>query len=218
MLRQILKSFQNFAGRYSSPTLKSASETLSQHVLLDGDKLKYKEILKNSVKELSREAVPYKKFASNQHLIDLAKKSKIELSDIGVKDLDALGQAYFMGSEGLEKDYMKAISIWTESSFKGSISAKYNLAVCVRDGLGTEKDLKRAFSLLLDLADTHHFNRAQYDVATLLLTGQGQGQRQGIEMDHKKSFHLLPGSSERRYPTSTLLTRSHASRRTRHRY
>ena len=63
------------------------------------------------------------------------------------RDPDAikfLGEQYFSGEFGLQKDMQKAIGLWEEAAELGSIEALYNLGAAYSRGLGVQEDMTRA--------------------------------------------------------------------------
>ena len=63
------------------------------------------------------------------------------------KDPDAinfLGQKYFYGELGLQKDMRKAVELWTEAAELGSIEALFNLGDAYYHGDGVQEDKAKA--------------------------------------------------------------------------
>ena len=63
------------------------------------------------------------------------------------KDPDAihfLGERYFFGGLGLQKDMRKAVKLWEEAAELGSVDALFNLGVSYGTGDGVQKDEAKA--------------------------------------------------------------------------
>ncbi|EJK49801.1 hypothetical protein THAOC_31286 [Thalassiosira oceanica] len=58
--------------------------------------------------------------------------------------IDHLGQKYFFGELGLQKDVQKAVELFTEAADLGSIQALYNLADSYENGEGVDQDKAKA--------------------------------------------------------------------------
>ncbi|EJK65992.1 hypothetical protein THAOC_13108 [Thalassiosira oceanica] len=66
---------------------------------------------------------------------------------VGKKDSEAinyLGEKYFYGQLGLQKDMQKAVELWKEAAELGSIDALYNLGVAYDRGNGVQEDKAKA--------------------------------------------------------------------------
>lgn len=63
-----------------------------------------------------------------------------------------LGSLHFNGMMDYPPNYIKAFSLFSQSARKGSLRAKYCLAICYEDGVGCERDLLKHFQILDDLA------------------------------------------------------------------
>ena len=59
--------------------------------------------------------------------------------------INFLGEQYWHGHLGLQKDVRKAIKIFTEAAELGSIEAAYNLGIAYDNGLVVEKDKTKSF-------------------------------------------------------------------------
>ena len=75
------------------------------------------------------------------------------------KDPDAiqtLGQKYFYGLGGLQKDIRKAIELFTEAAELGSIQALFNLGCACVPGVGVEKDMTKTLQFWTKAAMQGH--------------------------------------------------------------
>ena len=68
----------------------------------------------------------------------------------------ALGCCYSRGGCGVEKDDMRAFSLYRESANQGYASALYMVYLTCRDGIGTEKDEAAAIKAVLAAAEKSH--------------------------------------------------------------
>ena len=120
-------------------------------------KLEDHNILKDAVRELSQgESIPM----SYSPISSMLEWNAQPLDSLDVEQLEELGRAYFEGIDGLEINLPRAVEIWTEGAVRGSIESKYSRAVCVREGLGTEKDPAIAFNEMIALAENDNYNLA----------------------------------------------------------
>ncbi|EJK57319.1 hypothetical protein THAOC_22651 [Thalassiosira oceanica] len=67
-----------------------------------------------------------------------------------------LGQKYFFGELGLQKDARKGVELWTEAVELGSIDALYNLGLAYYDGNGVQQDKKKSFQFFEKAAMQGH--------------------------------------------------------------
>ena len=67
-----------------------------------------------------------------------------------------LGQEYFFGSLGLQKDMRKAIELWAEAAELGSVEAFYSLGVAYQFGDGVEQDKAKAAEFFTKAAMQGH--------------------------------------------------------------
>jgi hypothetical protein len=76
-------------------------------------------------------------------------KKRVEAKDAG--SITFLGCCYADGSLGLRQDWYKAFELWTRAAELGSSEAHYLVADSYDEGLGVEKDVKKAI---------HHYELA----------------------------------------------------------
>lgn len=113
--------------------------------------------LKFAIKELSK---GYQSPPSNFNYDEIADKP---LNSLTKEQLEQLARAYYEGRPDLavEKNVVKAFEAWTlASSSFSSIEAMYSRAMCLREGVGAEKDPKIAFEDMLFLAEEKNYNLA----------------------------------------------------------
>ena len=67
-----------------------------------------------------------------------------------------LGQKYFFGSLGLQKDMRKAVELYTEAAVLGSVEAIYSLGVAYQRGEGVGKDNAKAVEYFTKAAMQGH--------------------------------------------------------------
>ncbi|EJK57540.1 hypothetical protein THAOC_22406 [Thalassiosira oceanica] len=70
--------------------------------------------------------------------------------------INFLGQQYFFGQLGLQKDIQKAVELWTEAAERGSIVALYNLGVAYDRGQGDVQDKEKAANFFAKAAMQGH--------------------------------------------------------------
>jgi len=58
--------------------------------------------------------------------------------------INLLGEKYFFGVLGLQKDMRRAVELWTEAAELDSIQALFNLGVAYEHGNGVEQDTAKA--------------------------------------------------------------------------
>ena len=54
--------------------------------------------------------------------------------------IDSLGQKYYFGLLGLQKDLRRAVKLWEEAAALGSIQSLHSLGLAYRRGEGVETD------------------------------------------------------------------------------
>ena len=95
----------------------------------------------------------------------LKKWDSVELTRLSIDQLEDLGRAHHEGIKGNEGEMMdrnptRAVEIFKYASDRGSQTASYSYAVCLKDGVGIEKDTAAAFEKLSTLANEHNYNLA----------------------------------------------------------
>jgi TPR repeat protein len=84
-----------------------------------------------------------------------------DLSALSLEQLELLARAHYEGKGNeFEKNPEEAVRLWREASNRGSLEARYSLAVCHRDGVGVEKNAVEAYGILKELADNKNYNLA----------------------------------------------------------
>jgi TPR repeat protein len=131
---------------------------LHRYVSTVDEKTQAHEDLKNAVRELSEgDAVPI----SYAPVRTLLAWDKQKLANLTTEQLEELGRAWFEGVEDeLEPNHLRAFEIWTEATQRGSTEAKYSRAVCLRQGLGVQRDDAAAFRDMKELADSRNYGLA----------------------------------------------------------
>ena len=106
------------------------------------------------------------------------------ISRVKKKDPEAihfLGNQYFYGQLGLQKDMEKAVELITEAAELGSIEALYNLGVAYRRGYGVEQDKTKGVQLYEKAAMQGHAE-SRYNL----------GRCEGMKGNHDRAVkHLL---------------------------
>eukprot|EP01035_Chromulina_nebulosa_P026239 gene26239-34328_t len=126
--------------------------------------------LKFAIKELSK---GYQAPPSNFNYADILDKP---LSSLTKEQLEEFARVYYRGRPDLavEKNVEKAFEAWTlASSTFNSVEAMYSRAMCLREGVGVEKNPKFAFEDMLYLAEEKNYNLAHYTVALMFTNGEG---------------------------------------------
>ncbi|EJK50203.1 hypothetical protein THAOC_30853 [Thalassiosira oceanica] len=65
---------------------------------------------------------------------------RARVSKKGPEAINDLGEQFFFGGLGLQKNMQKAFEMWTEAAELGSVDALYNLGVAYSRGVGVQKD------------------------------------------------------------------------------
>lgn len=81
-----------------------------------------------------------------------------------------LGQRYQKGHAGLSVDFKKSFEFFAMAANNGNVTARYEMAMCLEDGIGVTKDLKRAVEIYQALADLNH-GPAQNNLGLLYANG-----------------------------------------------
>ena len=102
-----------------------------------------------------------------------------DLNLLSVEQLVELARSHYDGNFGdggeVRVNKTKAVSIWKLIAKKdpGNSEAKYCLSSSLRTGEGTPKDAAGAFLLMAELANTHDYYLAHYDLAIMYATNEG---------------------------------------------
>ena len=82
-------------------------------------------------------------------------RARVEKKD--PEAIHVLGQRYYLGELGLQKDMQKAVELQTEAAELGSIQALYSLGVTHERGLGVQKNKAKAAEFYTKAALQGHF-------------------------------------------------------------
>jgi len=177
-------SIDNNILQQSKPTLNIS---LNNNIIND-NKNDAREKLREAVRELSGLGLGGELYTNHDissiPLSNILMLKDMDVNSLSIDQLEILGRTYFDGiNEGFNKDVNKAIDIWNIAAQKGSIEAQYSLAVCIRDGVGkVEKDSKKAFDIMIKLAEEKNYHLAHYACGIMFDKGQG------TDIDHERSF------------------------------
>ena len=94
----------------------------------------------------------------------------------------ALGVVHDQGLGGLAADRAEAARLFALAAAQGLAAARFNLAVCLRDGLGVAQDVPESVRLTV-LAAKQGYARAQANLAMGHIRGTG-----GLEVDYKEAL------------------------------
>lgn len=95
-----------------------------------------------------------------------------------------------------QRDYKKALEVWTELAEQGDESAQINLANMYAKGLGTKKDRAQAIKWLEKAADQGNLE-AMFDLGQIYGTQYGD-----IKADHELSLNWYQKAAEKGYATA----------------
>lgn len=161
----------------------------NNNVVQDNSKNEAKEKLLEAVRELSGLGVTGELYnnppnLSNIPLTDIKKWNDMDVNSLNIEQLELLARTYFEGiNEGFQTDVNKAIDLWNIAAKKSSVEAQYSLTVCIRDGVGKmQQDKKKAFELMMKLAEEKNYPLAHYACGIMYDKGEG------TDIDHERSF------------------------------
>lgn len=118
--------------------------------------------LQNAVKELSLgSALP----VSSPPVETLKAWQELSTAELTVEQAEELARVYFEGSNGVSEDKVKALELWKFASERGSIEGKYSQALCLKDGVGTERNPQEAHDLLLELTEKKNYHLAHVSIS-----------------------------------------------------
>lgn len=172
MLRKVVLSVACQYGRRAiQPTTMNTSKVsrlFTRRTFCVDFKAQAHEDLKNAVKELSEgESVPI----SYAPISTLLQWDARPLDSLTIEQLEELGRAWYEGVEddddSMEPNFERAVEVWTEGIARGSTESKYSRAVCIRQGLGIEKDPAGAFAEMLELAEKQNYGLAHVSISSL---------------------------------------------------
>ena len=137
-------------------------------------------------------------FCRTPHPKNDADKLAMLRARVGKKDpaaIDVLGERYFRGSLGLQKDMQKAIELWTEAAELGSIEALHNLGLAYDRGEGVQQDKAKAVQLRTKAAMKGHVVcRFALGISELEMRNCNRAVKHlliSAKMGHKKSVELI---------------------------
>lgn len=88
----------------------------------------------------------------------------IDWARLSVDQLEDLGRAHHEGVDErdgqMAKNPQRAVEIFKYASERGSQTASYSYAICLKDGIGIEKDVTAAYDKLIVLANEYDYNLA----------------------------------------------------------
>jgi len=154
MWQRITKIITEKAVKYIPLNIKDVSHTLEKKKILNAHNE-----LKAAIKELSRDGYNANSSIPSSNIIGLMDS---KLSSLDKVQLEEIARLYYQGNTvvGIEKNVFKAFEAWNLASDLGSIEAKYSKAMCLREGVGVNKNSELAFSEIITLAETNNYNLA----------------------------------------------------------
>lgn len=75
--------------------------------------------------------------------------------------LNALGDAFYYGMYGVDKNLDRALDYYTRAAEQGDMEAQHSLGYCLMCGIGTQKDMKQAVIWYQKAADQQHASAFQ---------------------------------------------------------
>jgi hypothetical protein len=142
----------------SLPSIANVPVSVIARSITDDQRARAKEELKKAVRELSQAPAVAVSAASVATLLEW---DKADLKSLPIENLEELARSWFDGVDGeLERNANRAVEVWKVAVEKGSVEAKYSLAVCTRQGLGVEKDPVKAFQAMEELANEKNYGLA----------------------------------------------------------
>ena len=90
----------------------------------------------------------------------LGSLDKLDVNTMPLEEVEELARQYFEGSAHIEKDVKKAFELWATASERGSLEAKYSRALCLKDGVGVDRDSTIAAEELRVLSDEKNYHLA----------------------------------------------------------
>jgi len=154
--------FRRITGYLASKISNVFTNTNSSPVGINETHVKARMNLKSAIDEL--------RGSNNEEFhIKKMKFTDINLSqkEYSVNELESLAEAYYEG-KGLPQDINRAIEIWNICASKGSVNARYCIAMCKREGLGIEKNAEECYKSLLDLIKDHNHSMAHVIYLTII--------------------------------------------------
>ncbi|MCP4178826.1 MAG: sel1 repeat family protein [bacterium] len=122
-----------------------------------------------------------------------------------VGDADAclkLGNIYYYGKEGVPQDTYTAFKWYNDAAYEGNAAAKFNLAICYDQGIGTDKDKIKALQWYKKAADAGVL-QAKYNMALFYISGAKIPTDSGdviFEADTYKAVKLLKECGKLDFP------------------
>ena len=108
-----------------------------------------------------------------------------EVAETGnVKAQFVLGTAYYLGLNGAEQDYEKAVYWFTKAAEQGNDIAQLGLGECYREGTGVEQSYSRSAYWYKKAAQQGN-SSAQFNIGLYYHNGQG------VEQSNSKAVYWL---------------------------
>ena len=89
--------------------------------------------------------------STNDEVISILKSHGAKTHD-ELEELAQLGDSYFEGN-GVQRDYEKAVELYTEAADQGNVHGMVDLGTCYLKGCGVAKNEYQAFYLFMDAAE-----------------------------------------------------------------
>lgn len=146
--------WRRVTGYLASKIPKVFTNPNSPPVFINETHVKARMDLKSAIDEL-------RGINSNEFHIKNLNFTDVNLSQnkFSVSELESVAEAYYEG-KGFPQDINRALEIWNICASKGSVNARYCIAMCKREGRGIEKNVEECYQILLNLIKDHNHSMA----------------------------------------------------------
>lgn len=151
-----------------------------------------------------------KAFAGNGYMVDYDGKSFIKIfenkpanyrhttkqavsySQMSAQEMYALGEEYYLGEYGVEKDYIKAVEWYRKAAEQGYAPAQNGLGYCYQYGQGVSQNYEKAIEWYIKAAD-QCYNKSLCNLGYCYKYGQG------VPKDYNKAAEWFAKAADQGY-------------------
>ncbi|MGM9833436.1 MAG: toll/interleukin-1 receptor domain-containing protein [Candidatus Limisoma sp.] len=99
-------------------------------------------------------------------------KQSTQAETLTPSEMVKLGEDFYYGENGKQKDYVKAVELFRKAAEQGSAAAQLYLGCCYKDGAGVDKDNEEAVKWYRKAAE-QGLSQAQNNLGTCYINGVG---------------------------------------------
>jgi TPR repeat protein len=149
-----------------------------------------------------------KGFVSDEYIVDYDGKTCIKIFDnklddkqsanysqVSLQEMYALGEKYYLGEHGIERDYIKAVECYEKAAEQGYAPAQNGLGYCYQYGHGVSQSYEKAIECYIRAAD-QGYSKSQCNLGFCYKYGQG------VPQDYEQAIDWFTKSAEQGYASA----------------